>query len=69
MVKKDELELFEHLSRNAKLRVWLSEKLDTEVQFLIQNPDVDQLRRAQGRAGILQQMLRLLDESPAAVRK
>ena len=69
MTKQDELELFEYLSRQPKLKEWLQDKLVTEVSVLTQAIEVDQLRKAQGRAGILNQMLTLLDQAPAAIKR
>lgn len=69
MTKRDELELFEYLSRHKKFREWLDSKLTSEVDALIQLTDVDQLRKAQGRAGLLQQMVKLLEAAPGAVER
>ena len=69
MVNRDELELFEHLSRNTKFRDWLDAKIDSELKVLVMSVDIDQLRKAQGRAGLLQSMLRLLDDAPAALKR
>lgn len=69
MTKDDELALFDYLSRNSKFRDWLEHRLSFEVETLIQIPDADQLRRAQGRAGLLQQMVKLLDVAPGAVKR
>jgi hypothetical protein len=67
--RKDELELFAFLARQSKLRDWLNNKLDTELKVLVQNSDVEQIRRAQGKAQLLQHILELLDKAPAAVRQ
>ena len=69
MVKPDEIELFEHLSRNSKLRDWLNSKLIVETNFLMQAVDIDQLRRAQGRASCWQTMLALMDKAPAVIKR
>lgn len=69
MVKLQELELFDYLSRQAKLRDWLNERLAEDTGVLMQALDIDQLRRAQGRAGAWQTMLKLLDSAPAALNK
>jgi hypothetical protein len=69
MTKDEELALFDYLARNSKFRDWLEQKLSFEVEALIQTPDVDQLRRAQGRAGLLQQMVKLLEVAPGAVKR
>jgi hypothetical protein len=67
--RKDELELFAFLARQSKLRDWLNNKLDTELKVLVQNSDVEQIRRAQGKAQLLQHILELLDKAPTAVRQ
>lgn len=69
MTKNEELELFDHLSRNAKFREWLKHKASAEVEILMNVVDVDQLRRAQGRAGLLESMTKLLDAAPGAVKR
>ena len=69
MTKADELNLFDYLSRQHKFREWLQQKLDAEIKVLKQTVDIDQLRRAQGRAGLLDEMLTLLDVAPDAVNK
>jgi len=66
---KNELALFDQLSGNRRFKEWLLHKLETEYSVLSQNADVDQLRRAQGRAQLLKSMLDLLDKAPAAVRQ
>lgn len=67
--RKDELELFAFLARQPKLREWLNAKLETELRVLVQNTDVEQLRKAQGKAQLLQHMVELLDKAPAAVKQ
>lgn len=67
--KTEELELFAFLSRQSKLRDWLTAKLDMELRVLVSNNDVDQIRRAQGKAQLLQQVIELLDKSPAALQQ
>lgn len=67
--RKEELELFAFLARQPKLREWVNAKLDTELRVLVQNSDVEQLRRAQGKAQLLQHILDLLDKAPAAVKQ
>lgn len=63
MDRKDELELFSQLARNDRLVQWLKAKLDGEIKVLVSNPDVEQIRKAQGKAQLLQYMLDLLDKS------
>jgi len=69
MVKPEEVELFDHLARNHRLKVWLDDKLAEDTKVLIQVTDIDQLRRAQGRAQAWQTMLTLMDKSPAAMKR
>jgi hypothetical protein len=67
--RNDELELFAFLARQTKLRDWLNYKLAIELRVLVQNPDVEQLRKAQGKAQLLQHIMELMDKAPAAVRQ
>lgn len=69
MDAKNELALFDQLSGNLRFKDWLQSKLDTEFSALVQGNDIDQLRRAQGRAQLLKSMLELLDKAPIAVRR
>jgi hypothetical protein len=69
MTKPDELELFDYLSRQHKLREWLKFKLDGDMKILVQSIDIDQLRKAQGRAAFIESMLKLMDDAPAALKK
>jgi len=65
--RSDELELFAFLARQPKMKDWLTFKLEIELRVLVQNGDVEQLRRAQGKAQLLQHMLELLDKAPAEI--
>lgn len=67
--KTEELELFAHLSRLPELRRWLEAKLDMELRVLVSNNDVDQIRRAQGKAQLLQNIVELLDKAPTALKR
>jgi hypothetical protein len=67
--KTQELELFAHLSRTTELRKWLEAKLEVELRVLVSNNDGDQIRRAQGKAQLLQQIVELLDKAPAALKR
>ena len=67
--RKDEIELFALLARNTKLREWLTAKLDIELRVLVSNNEVDQMRKAQGKAQLLQVMIELLDKAPAALQR
>jgi len=66
---KNELALFDQLAGMHRFKDWLQGKLEVEVSALVQQVDVDQLRRAQGRAQLLRSMLDLLDKAPAAMRR
>lgn len=66
--KTEELELFRFLSSQPRLKEWLQSKLDMELRVLVSNNDADQIRRAQGRAQLLQTMIDLLDKSHTATR-
>lgn len=66
---KSEIALFDQLSGNHRFKDWLQDKLATEVSALVSQVDVEQLRRAQGRAQLLKSMLDLLDKAPAAMRQ
>lgn len=68
MKKDQEIELFDHLSR-TKLRDWLQHKIAVDFDVLTQATDIEQLRKAQGRVGLLQQMVKLLDAAPDAVKR
>lgn len=69
MTKSDEIELFDYLSRQPKMREWLNNKLDVDIKVLKQQIDIDQLRRAQGRCGLLDEMIALLNVAPDALKK
>lgn len=69
MDSKQEIELFSQLSSHIRLKDWLNDRLESEYSALVQAVDVDQLRRAQGRAQLLKSMLTLLDVAPGAARR
>lgn len=60
-----ELDLFEQLSRQPRFKQWIQGQLDKEYTVLCQMNDVEQLRRAQGRAQLLKSMIDLLDKGAA----
>lgn len=68
MVKPQELELFDQLSR-SRLKDWLKDKISEDTKVLMMASDIDQLRKAQGRATAWQMMSDLLDAAPAALAK
>lgn len=59
MDKAREAELFEGLSRNPAFKDWLQDALDNDIAILMQNLDVVQLHRAQGRSQLLRKLLDL----------
>jgi len=61
MTKPEEVELFEFLARQAKLREWLISKLAEDTQVLMQALEIDQLRKAQGRTQFASTMLSMMD--------
>lgn len=69
MTKPDELELFDYLSRQHKLKEWLNFKLSGDLKVLMQSNDIDQLRKAQGRAALLESMLKLMDDASTALKR
>lgn len=62
MDRNTEFDLFTRLCREPKLKEWLQSKLDAEIAVLLVAEDV---RAAQGRAKLLQQMIDLLDAAKA----
>jgi hypothetical protein len=68
MTKDQELELFDFLSR-TKLGDWVKAKKRDEVAVLIQSSDIDTLRKAQGRASMLESIEKLLAAAPGAVKR
>lgn len=69
MERHQETELFDFLSRNSRFRDWLTGRLEAEHDILVKHSDIEQIRRAQGRAQVLLQMLELLDKAPAAMKR
>lgn len=67
MDKKYESQLFEMLAVQPKFKEWLQDELDKKITVLIQMGDAEQLRRTQGYAQCLQNIITKLDET--AVRK
>lgn len=62
MDRNAEFELFARLCREPKLKEWLQVKLEAEIAVLLVAEDV---RAAQGRARLLQQIIDLLDAAKA----
>lgn len=69
MDRKQEAELWDHLCRQRRLKEWLSEQLQSQHEILVVNPNVDQLRIAQGRAQMVQLMLDKLDAAESAAKR
>ena len=64
-----ELQLFESLARShPALKTWLEGELAKTTKTLIAAVEIDQLRRAQGAATLLKQMLDRLEHSSAPKR-
>lgn len=68
MDKSAEAELFVFLSGHPRVREWLTVQLDKELKVLVVNNDVEMLRKAQGKAQLLQYMIDLIDKSKPAQR-
>lgn len=66
MKPTDESQLFARLATEPKLREWLDEKLKAEYEIFVNTLDKDYLTKSQGRAGLLQLMLKKLDEARKA---
>jgi hypothetical protein len=64
-----EAELFDSLCRMPRLREWLGEQLAQQVKILVVNPDVEQLRKAQGQAQFIQLMLDKLATAESAAKR
>lgn len=69
MERTKEVELFEWLSRNSRVKEWLADQMADQVKILVVNPDVEALHRAQGRAQFIQQMLDRLIAAEFAARR
>ena len=69
MAKIDEVELFAALSRNSVFREWVEHEIADDFAGLSRALDIEQIRRAQGRVGLLQKMLKLLDDAPTALMR
>lgn len=67
--KQEEVELFDFLSRQPKFREWVNSKLAAETTVLVASTEIDHLRKAQGKAQLLNQMIELLDRAPEALRR
>lgn len=63
MNSKDELDLFDALSR-TRLLTWLDGEFDKVTEVLVASKDIDVLRRSQGRAAFIDSMRSLLIKAP-----
>lgn len=61
MDRQTEQALFARLVREPKLEEWLRGKLQAELNVLMVNNDLEMLRKAQGRAQFINQVLDQLD--------
>lgn len=69
IAKTDELQLFAFLANKPQMREWLKARHDKELEVLVNNPDIEVLRKAQGKAQLLQEMMNLMDKAPAALKR
>jgi hypothetical protein len=69
MDRKIESELFDRLFRERRLTEWLREQLDAQVKVLMVNPDVEQLRKAQGAAQVITAFLDKLTAAESAAKR
>lgn len=69
IAKIDELQLFAFLANQPQMREWLKARHDKELEVLVNNQDIETLRKAQGKAQLLQEMMNLMDKAPAALKR
>lgn len=69
MDRNKETELFDHLCRTPRLKEWLADQLASQYKILVVNPDVEQLRKAQGQAQFIQHMLDKLTAAESAAKR
>ena len=63
MLSSDELNMFESVAKNhPKLRTWIEKELSAQIEILVQNHDVDKLKRAQGHASCLKTIIGHLEQ-------
>jgi hypothetical protein len=53
--------LFESLGRDARLKDWLKQELDSVTKILVSAVEVDALRKAQGQAQFIVKLQKRLD--------
>ena len=69
MDRAKETELFDHLCRMPRVREWFQEQYDEQLSILVVNPDVEQLRKAQGRAQAAKHVLDKLTAAESTAKK
>lgn len=69
MDRKIESELFDRLFRERRLQEWLREQLDAQMKVLVVNPDMEQIRKAQGSAQFITAMLDKLSAAESAAKR
>lgn len=69
MLTQKDMMVFEAVARaHPQLREYLSRELDQKIQVLVQVTDVEQLKRTQGYAQCLQNLIATLDKAIAPKR-
>lgn len=62
MLTARQVQMFESVARgHPQLREYLAEELSKKIEVLVLNPDAEQLRRAQGHAQALREIIAALD--------
>lgn len=69
MTREHEAQLWGALCRTPRLKEWFQEQYDEQTAILVVNPDVEQLRKAQGRAQLLKHLMDKLTAAEAAAKK
>jgi hypothetical protein len=69
MTAMEEKVLFDHMLRLPKLRDWLDHQLSLQIKTLMLNPDIEQLRQAQGRAQLLNSIKDKLDAAKSTASR
>lgn len=61
--------MWDFICRTPRLKEWLLEQFDEQTAILVVNPDMEQLRKAQGRAQFIKLMMEKLNAAEAAAKK
>jgi hypothetical protein len=61
-----ETAMFARLATEPKLHEWLNKQLQNEYEILVNSLDKDYTARAQGRAGLLRMLMKMLDDAKKA---